>query len=269
MEIALITRIKELNEEQVPKLISWLEPFQKLATKIYIICDELSESKLSSLKNDKIELIVCKGDPTGPTSPNLAIEKLSEGKIDAFMIVSKEVNISNADIELLRTTIQSDSNLLATGYRFKIKLKDEETIDGPVVTKLNNELNDYYDDVFIAYKVPWNTCVIWNSELFKKHVGKFDEITENKSGRELNVCIDNVCYSTKHQGMEDGLAIAKATFNNSDIKYKLIEKETLTWEIDKTKITEHRKKLARKETVMRNFMKEKGYSEVGLLKGAS
>ncbi|HDZ86765.1 MAG TPA: hypothetical protein ENH57_03625 [Actinobacteria bacterium] len=272
MKVALITRIKEIIEQkEIDKFSKRLSVFQenKHILKIYIISDQLSISKLPDLENEKIEFIPCDDqiDPTSPTSLNLAIKKLSKNKIDAFIVASRQFRIETNNLDELITKCENDKKLLVAGYKFKIEFNDQKPNDEPRAIKLNNELQSYYQDkTLIAYQAPWNTCAIWNYELFKEYIKKFDGITKNKSGRELCVRIDNVCRPTAHKGMEDGLAIAKATKKDSNIKFKLFESK-LIWEIEKSKIFNHRLKLARKEIVMRNFMKEKGYSEKTLLNG--
>lgn len=146
---------------------------------------------------------------------------------------------------------ENEKTLLVAGYKFEIKNDNQ----------LENELEAYYHNKnLIAYQVPWNTCAIWNYKLFKKYVGKFDEITNTNPYNKVNVCIDGVCKQTDHKGMEDGLALAKAVSKKGEkIYYKLLDK-TIPWEINLARKYEHREKLARKDIVMRNFMGVRDYS---------
>ena len=57
--------------------------------------------------------------------------------------------------------------------------------------------------------------------------------------------------------MEDGLAIAKARSKNNKLDYLLIDKK-LEWAVNNK--LDHRKKLARKDVFMRNFMALRNYS---------
>lgn len=201
--------------------------------------------------------------PTSPISINAVLNKLKveRKKLDAFLVCSKEIKVSAKNIEDLIKKIEEDKKLLVVGYKFQ--LKDE---------KLDNELKAYYGNRnLIAYQVPWNTCAIWNYQLFDKYVYKFDEITKENPFPQLSVSIDGITNKTEYRGMEDGLAIAKATSPNKIIKirFKLLDEPLLLWEIDDndSKVKQHRIKLARKETVMRSFMSVRDYS-MGDLKNA-
>lgn len=261
MKVTLITRIKSINkQDDIDDFKSWFDVFLKneQITQIYIISDQLSKDNLK-LNHNKVEFIIPGMDPTSPTSINLAIERLSEDKVDAFIVASQEVKINENNIKKLILEIENNKNPLVVGYKFEIKDK-----------KLKNELQNYYKNKdLIAYRVPWNTCAIWNYELFYNYVKKFDEITDKNLFSPLCVCVDNICRQVDHKGMEDGLAIAKASSqNDSKIHFKLLNKKPLLWEIKKNynKIQRHREKLARKDTVLRNFMAVRDYSVENLLK---
>ncbi len=181
-------------------------------------------------------------DPISPVAINAVLKKL-EKKPDALLICSKEVNLKKNDIGELENTLGS---LLVVGYKFQVRDK---------------ELKKYYDNKsLIAYRIPWNTCAIWNYPLFEKCVEKFDEITYKNPFPPLRVCIDNKYEETKYRGMEDGLAIAKAAsyFKGQKKLFKLLDKQ-LDWKVTGDKL-KHRKKLARKDRVLRNFMAVRDYS---------
>ncbi len=255
MKTALITRIKSLKEDEIRDFEDWLNVFNsdKRIANIYIISLRDEEIEKLSINRDKIKSIVS-DEPTSPTSINLAISEL-KNDIDYFIVASKEVGVTEKKLDNLITEIENSKKykLLVTGYKFKIVDKN-----GKLDKKLNNELQDYYkNDDLIAYKVPWNTCAIWNRKLFKK-VEKFDEITAKNPFPDVYVCIDNVCSLTPHQGMEDGLAIAEAVNKNKNLKFKLLD-DYLSWEVNVGKEENHREKLARKETVLRNFMRVRNY----------
>ena len=257
----LITRFepKNKNEEDFTQFNSWLSNINsKRIEEILIICNDDDKKKIKNLKyydKNKMKFIThCK--PTSPTAMNIAIKKLSK-KTQFFIIASKEiVNIEEKVIEKLILEIDGNRKLLVVGYKFEIKND----------SRLNKELQDYYKNQdLIAYKVPWNTCAIWSRELFDKHVLEFDRITSNSPFCDICVCINNVCSKTPHEGMEDGLAIAKASSETKgEICYKLLNKEkALSWKVDVNdynKKLKHRQKLARKDTVLRNFMAVRGYS---------
>jgi len=203
--------------------------------------------------------IVYDKNPISSISINTALQKIKEDKINlnAFLISSKEIYLTKRKIKKLIEEIEKANNsLLVVGYKFKIK---EDSF-------LDNELKSYYANKnLIAYKVPWNTCAIWKYELFDKYVSKFDEITARNSFNQICVSIDGICSLTPHKGMEDGLAIAQATSDKEkkQVYFELLNKY-LPWKVKDPK--KHREKLARKDTVLRNFMAIRNYSERDLLK---
>lgn len=272
METIFITRTKSKEDFKPPELEKIIKLIQAVwnsgIKKIYI---------LSNFKKDNYKLtssitvkVVKDNKPVSSISINRVLRKIKRAKdIDkkrlTFLVSSKEVvGLTKEKIKKIvkemQNNIEADNDLLVLGYTFKIK--DNERLDC--------ELQDYYANKnLIAYKVPWNTCAIWNYELFDDYVTKFDEITNENSFTKVCVCVDNVCYETEHEGMEDGLAIAKAASRKKKPKilFKLLD-DHLDWNIssDKEVILKHRKKLARKDTVLRNFMAIRNYSEGSLLK---
>lgn len=209
-----------------------------------------------SVGNKKVHVIK-DGDPTGPTSINTIFSKKLPEELFAFLVCSQEVYLGKRDIEeTLVKEIGSNKNLLIVGYKFHIVNKA-----GRINKRLDDELQNYYKNKeLLAYQVPWNTCAIWGYDLFTKYVGKFDEITARNPFNPIGVSIDGVCSQTKHQGMEDGLAIAEAVVRSKKtIKYALLD-NYLRWEVDRDRVKDHREKLARKDTVLRNFMAVRNYS---------
>lgn len=253
MNIALISRdIGEKNKDIDEKLG---KQFAKLAgelvnhnhnVKAYVVTKFIrDDKKIKFIKSD---------NPTSSVSMNLAFDHIRQCDgfdPDVFFIWSKEVDFESSDVDRLAKEIQNNKNLLVVGY----KLKHTENY-------ANNELSGYYANKnLIAYRVPWNTCAMWNYELFSKYVGKFDEITlGNYPFQNIPVIVNGKIRDTEHKGMEDGLAIAQAASIFKDIKFKIIEETKLNWNIRDEKPEEHFKKLARKETVMRNFMAMRNYS---------
>lgn len=255
MKIVFITRTKSEEDFTNAKLIRLIkEVYLSEIKDIYV----LSNFEDSNKKIDSIPIRVIKDyDPISPISFNTVFERLKKENalFDAIFLCSKEILIKKYHINKM-TNYLKNKNLLVVGYAFKIR-QDEE---------LNKELQWYYSKKrFIAYRIPWNTCALWKFDEFKK-IEKFDEITIKNPFSPLQVCIDNVCHLTDHRGMEDGLAIAKAATKNPNLKYKLIKDGILpNWAINPKKIKEHRQKLARKDTVLRNFMAIRNYSEEDLL----
>lgn len=251
-KIALITRIKS-EDEKKEEFQKWLEIFivNQQITKIYIISDELNK-----IDYDKKVKFIKVNNPTSSISMNSAIAIFSKN-ISFFIVASREVK--EIKVEELVLAMKHDNQCLVTGYKFHLKNK-----------KLNHELQIYYkNEDFIAYQVPWNTCAIWNYELFKNYVKKFDKLTDENPFDQICVCIDKICRPTDHKGMEDGLAIAKAASQeNSHITFRLLDHDTLLWDIknDYNSVKKHREKLARKDTVLRDFMAVRDYSVENLMK---
>lgn len=257
-KIILATRTKKENfvdcKKKLEKLFNKNNTIETIE-KIYIICD--SEEDSFNIGNIKCNVLFNR-EPIGPTAFNSVIDELNKEKEDTkknyhLLTYSKEVGLKQTDIKMLITEINSNSDLLVVGYKFEIT--DE---------KLNNELEGYYHNKnLIAYRIPWNTCAIWNFNLFNKYVSKFDEITAINPFNPIEVSIDGICSQTDHRGMEDGLAIAEAVSkSNKKIKYKLLKRPLLNWEVNSSdgEIKRHGQKLARKETVLRNFMAVRNYS---------
>ncbi len=216
---------------------------------IYIISEFDEDRKVKEISNIKVKVVLDE-DSTSPTAINSALKELEKKRPGAFLVCSKEVNLEKKHIEELEKNLRS---LLAVGYKFHIK-----------DSKLNEELQDHYKERELAYRVPWNTCAIWNYQLFsnKEHgVEKFDKITHGKNFPRLLVSIDNKCEETDYWGMEDGLAIAKVASHYKGRKklFKLLSTQ-LDWEVEINKVVGHRKKLARKEIVLGVFMAARGYS---------
>lgn len=252
MKVAFISRAKNKDDEDLKKLLTEVSvKINDHELRAYIIADSEKDYYIDSLP---VKVIKSEDDPTGPTSINSAFEYINKNKEnfnpDAFLICSKEVDFKKENIETLIKEINDNSSLLVVGYKFK---HDNEVLD--------NELNGYYANKnLVAYRVPWNTCAMWNYKLFEKYVKKFDEITVGKYPfSDITVTIDGVAQTTQHKGMEDGLAIAQAVSQSKDIRFKLLKESiSLTWVV--RNIEKHRQKLARKDYVMRNFMAVRNYS---------
>jgi len=270
MKIAFITRteaknISDLeNQNDLQRLIELAGTVK--ACVMYIVSN--FEDKNYKLVNNSTPIIVIEdNNPISPISINKVLNEIANNKKtkkepDVFLVCSKEVDLKECHIRKLIKEIQRDK-LLVVGYRFRIT-----DITGTTDKKLDKELQDYYNNKdLIAFRVPWNTCAVWNYGLFDDYVTEFDEITSKNPFNPVCVCIDNVCTQTEHKGMEDGLAIAKASSRKEKQKiyFKLLD-DRLSWRVnsDYDKRLNHRRKLARKDTVLRNFMAVKNYSEKDL-----
>jgi hypothetical protein len=251
MKTVFITRTKSKKEFKNLDLIKLIKAVSDSSIKIVYILSDFNDNDYKEFNVKSTKIIVIKDEnPTGPTSINIALQRVKEDKINpvAFLVCSQEIDLEAKNIAKLIEKIKTKKDLLVVGYKFKIENK-----------KLNNELMDYYaNKSLIAYKVPWNTCAMWNYKLFDEYVSKFDEITAKNPFNQIGVSIDGICSLTPHEGMEDGLAIAQATSNKQrQLYFKLLD-EYLSWTIITPK--KHREKLARKDTVMRNFIAIRNYS---------
>lgn len=261
MNAVFITRAKAENKNDLDKqrdlqdLIRAVQTYAEVFSTIYIVSN--FEDKIIKPVKNSIPIIVVKDkddDPTSPISLNTVLERIRKKnqKLDGFLICSQEVELTKDHMKALISQLEKyQKRLLVVGYRFKI---NNDFLD--------NELQNYYTNKnLIAYKVPWNTCALWNYELFDRYVIKFDEITNRNFFNPVCVSIDGVCSQTKHRGMEDGLAIAQAVSQERGLKYKLIKRINLPlWKVKSDKKQDHKEKLARKDTVLRNFMAVRNYS---------
>lgn len=151
------------------------------------------------------------------------------------------------------------SKLIAVGFKFQDDVTGHKEYD--------EYANNTNGNTGIAYKVPWNTCALWNKKfVYGEGVRKlkFDEICENNQLGYLNVKVHNTLMQTEYKGMEDGFAIAELISNNKDevkYTYKLFDKY-LFWRLPKKneRVLKHKIKLARKNIVLSTFVNIKGYS---------
>ncbi|OGE90558.1 MAG: hypothetical protein A3J07_02545 [Candidatus Doudnabacteria bacterium RIFCSPLOWO2_02_FULL_49_13] len=258
MDIAFISRTSgEKISDDLNERLDEIEKVTGHKIAVYILSgfdfdDEINKSKKLSIEIIKVD------DPISPVSINSVLEYMNKTRNDpeALFIFSQETVFTTENIQALITELQNKETLLVAGYKFEI-VEDR----GKINQKLNDELKSYYaNEDLIAYRVPWNTCAIWNYDLFKQYIGKFDEITMGRYPFfQFPVTIDGVSSLTDHKGMEDGLAIAKAASQSRNIHFKLLP-TALPWKVTEDKINNHRKKLARKDYVMRNFMAMRNYS---------
>lgn len=254
-KIVVGTRTKKENYEECFEKMQKFEDCDYIS-RIYIICNLQKEIK----GHDKIK-IVYDSDPIRQCAFNLIIDKLRQSK-DAkneyhFLAYSKEVELEEKNIEeMIREIDRNSKNLIVAGYKLEdnILSKEEQNI-------FSN--GDQKDDIGIAYRIPWNTCALWNKKFIYSNgleELRFDEICEKNQLGNLDVEVNGKIMSTPYKGMEDGLAIARLQTFNKRLKYKLL-KPALPWNIsgDEKRIEEKKIMMARKNIVLSTFINLKGY----------
>ncbi|MDD4938059.1 MAG: hypothetical protein PHX34_03545 [Candidatus Shapirobacteria bacterium] len=225
----------------------------------YIISDWETKKNFEEIK-DSVYKIYDK-NPIRPTAFNDVLKQLNENKDEKgefhLLTYSKEVDLREENIKRMIEEIEKEEDrLIVVGYRLKDNV-------------LNNEERLSYEDT-IAYKVPWNTCALWNKKfVYGDRVKKlrFDEICDKNDLGTLEVTVYDHQITTNYEGMEDGLVIAEFITKNKRLRYKLIGDEPLDWQIDgENRRFKQKVKMARKSIVLTTFMNIKGYSIDKLMK---
>lgn len=262
-KIVLVTRTSncEVGFRKCKRKLETQFKKNSVINKYYVISNWKTDEKFKIGKLD-YEIIFDK-NPTRPTVFNKVLEKLNknnDGEEYHLLAYSKEVDLRNKDIDRMIDEIEkNEDHLIVVGYRLRDK-----------VLTLKKQL--LYEKG-IAYKVPWNTCALWNKKfVYGKGTKKlkFDEICEEDKNEfgELRVKINGYQVIASYKGMEDGLAIAELVSNNENLKYKLIDDNFPSWRIDcdEKRILSQKIKMARKSIVLAAFMSIRGYSKDKLLK---
>jgi len=182
---------------------------------------------------------------------NEGITEALNGGFDGCFIISREVKILPKQFtNMVERFNGEEDKLLAVGYRLQEKLAGAQQGAGQPSPQEG-----------VAFDVPWNTCILWNSSLFKTLVKKFDTICDGGMGR-LVLENFNPPLVTEFSGMEDGLAFAKVASEQSEGYYAVLFNESVSWIISNKpeRICDHRKKMARKSIVLRAFINARGYS---------
>jgi hypothetical protein len=255
-KIILATRTKSNSYDDCIEGIKarFNKDFGKISS-ICIVCD--SNKKNFDIEGIPVEVVFNK-DPIKACAFNSVIDKLNKecSEHHHLLTFSKEVDLKAENIEKMISEIKE--NIIVAGYRLKDNILGETEAN----IYANGDLTG--EDIGIAYKVPWNTCALWNKK-FVYGTGKqrlwFDEICESENNQFGVLLIKGFQDKTEYEGMEDGLAIAKLVYDDSDLKCKLI-KNPLPWTIsgDDSRKMKHRLKMARKNIVLSTFINIKGYS---------
>lgn len=185
----------------------------------------------------KLEIIDVKPWGIASGALNIGLNKVfTEGKKPGqILIASKEVDINKNHIQKMSKYLKK-SNMLVVGLALKAKL------DGLLELEEGHSYDFYISD---ALRVPWNTCAMWDADLFYKNVKSF-----------LNICdypdILGVKNNIKLQGMEDALAIALTIRNNPKLKVGLIhEDNNRNWDVKNKR--DHIEKMRRKSLVYEKY----------------
>lgn len=218
-DYALITRIKYKKDILDNALISLIKHSYAAGIKGIFIISPFPSQKIT-IGDLEINLTYNKY-PTSPLSLNSPLKKLKKLKFKGFLVCSREVKIKTPEINFLINTLKRNSNLLVVGYKFRLS--------NPI---LNKKLEDNYQK-YHSFKIPWNTCALWNYDLFQCLVDQF----------------------TGDLGMEDGFAIAKAKKKNPKIKSLLLE-QRIHWQLKKSNEKSHQQKISRKETILNHYLKQ-------------
>jgi hypothetical protein len=242
--IILITRT--WNDE---KIKDFLEKIINDLYKVIVLvnCEKeppnYTENLLKKLKPevfDKIAIIPVKpwGEASGAL--NVGLTRVFEYKPDQILIASKEVMLSADEINNMSQKLLDDNTRLVVGYALKACSEKGENFDD----LSRAEKGHYQESSSLVLKTPWNTCAIWNTDLFRKHV------------RSFNIICDSPWYldevKGKLQGMEDALAMALAVKENKNLKIGLF-RCPLNWLVrDKEK---HKEKMIRKVDVYDKYSK--------------
>jgi hypothetical protein len=263
-KIILATRIKSDSYEDCVEAIKkyFNGNFHRIA-KIFVLCDLNKEN--FKIEGVPVEIIFDK-NPIKACAFNSVLSRLCTENAARYHLLtfSKEVNLKNENIERMINEINQDcENIIVAGYRLKDDVLKKEEANIYAGGDLQGE------DVGIAYKIPWNTCALWNKK-FVYGSGKerlqFDKICESENNQFEGLYVKvmgSFQVKTQYEGMEDGLAIAKLVNDNPtlNLKCKLI-KEPLDWIIEENdaRRLNHRLKMARKNIVLSTFINIKGYS---------
>ena len=151
------------------------------------------------------------------------------------MIASPEVELNDDHVKKMSDVLTKNPKMLVIGYALEAELDDPEK------WMKGHDIENKSD----AYKVPWNTCAMWNADLFLKYVGDFHIICD---------CSEFLGFKEgiKLRGMEDALAIALAQQKNFKIKAGLI-KNPLPWDVNIQKSKDHIEKMKRKGLVYEKY----------------
>jgi len=186
----------------------------------------------------KLKIIDVKpwGDASGALNVGLNTAFTEGKKPEKILIASKEVDFKKDHIKKMSTILNNNQNLLVVGLALKANLNDLLELE-------KGHSSDFY--ISDALRVPWNTCAMWDADLFFNNIKSFQNICDYPE-------ILGVKNNIKLQGMEDALAIALAIRNNPKLKVGLIhEDNTSNWNINNKR--KHIEKMRRKSLVYEKY----------------
>jgi len=232
------------------KIKRFIERFYKDDKKVFekiIVLVDVSHKKepyytqavLSRIENkdilDILEILHVQPYGIASGALNIGLTKAfdTENKPDYILIASPEVELEKKHVDEMSKILSKNEKLLVVGYALKAFGK------GHIKTKNGSN----------ALKVPWNTCAMWNAELFYKNVGAFNIICD----------CSNFLGKDEHKkalhGMEDALAIALAKIKNPSLKIKLLWENNPKWNVDISEKEEQTDKMERKSKVYKKYIK--------------
>jgi len=226
-DIILITR--NFNRPKVRELIDGIH--SEVDSIIVLVNlekeqDHYTQTLLSTLDYEiynKIDIIHVKpwGDASGALNIGLMKAFNKKQKPKYILITSPEVKIEPKHVKKMKKELSTNGDLLVVGYALEA----------------HGTGHDNKNKCF-ALKSPWNTCAMWNANLFLKYVGAFNIICDcpNFMGNKL-------------QGMEDALAIKLAQIKNQKLIYKLISVDKPEWDVEESEKEQHCAKITRKSNV--------------------
>jgi hypothetical protein len=235
--------------------------------KFIVVCDHRGLRERTVGTTEKKVEFAFDEKPTRPCGLNVALELLTrdESRDCHLFTFSKEVEVTSVHLlDLLRRM----GSAVAAGYRLRDNVTSEAEMH--VFSNALRQPLGAAEEPGLAYCIPWNTCMLWNSDVVLGGNGsprlRFDELCEDNQLGSLAVSVEGREIQTPYKGMEDGLAIARLlSFPANRHRTCLLcdfEGQPLSWNVssDEAKRQEHKAKMARKNIVLSAFMGMKGYS---------
>ncbi|MBZ9572082.1 hypothetical protein KJA15_02025 [Patescibacteria group bacterium] len=199
---------------------------------------------------NKIEIYHVKPWGVASGALNIGLTKAfnHKEKPDHILIASSEVSLDESNVKIMSQELSKNSNMLVVGYALKAYTDDNYKFKG---CEKGHILENNYE----VYKTPWNTCAMWDAELFRKYVGAFNVICDcPKYLGKKKIKLNGKEEKIELRGIEDALAMTSAQKVDSNLKIGIIKK-ALPWKVKKEKIKDHKIKMKRKCAVYEKYKK--------------